>query len=72
MAEPAFRMEKIGQSRFVDLMSPFDGPSPRNRLGSLRRFAVMGLAATRARCNLGIVIGHLVQKGGKRLPTARA
>jgi hypothetical protein len=31
----------------------------------------MGLAATRA-YNLGIVIGHFVQKGGKRLTTVRA
>jgi hypothetical protein len=31
----------------------------------------MGLAATRA-YNLGIVIGHFVQEGGKRLTTVRA
>jgi hypothetical protein len=71
MAEPAHWMEKIRQSRLVELMSPFDGLRPRNRLGSLRRLAVMAPAATWA-YNLGIVIGHFVQEGGKRLPTARA
>jgi hypothetical protein len=52
-------------------MSPFDRARPRHRLGSLRRFAAMGLTATRA-YNLGIVIGHFVQESGKRLTTLRA
>ena len=32
----------------------------------------MGLAATRACCNLGILFGHFVQEGGKRLTTVLA
>jgi hypothetical protein len=52
-------------------MRPFDRSHPHNRLGSLPRFAVMGFAAIRAH-DLGIVIGHFVQEGGKRLTTVRA
>ncbi len=49
------------------LISLFDGPpGPGNRLGSLYRFAVRGLAAIRAD-DLGILVGHFVQEGGKRL-----
>lgn len=57
--------------RLNALMRPFDRSHPHNRLGSLPRFAVMGFAAIRAH-DLGIVIGHFVQEGGKRLTTVRA
>jgi hypothetical protein len=57
--------------RLSPLMRPFDRSRPSHRLGRLRRFAVMGVAATRA-YDLGIVIGHFVQEGGKRLTTVRA
>ena len=49
------------------LDSLLDRSRPRNRLGSLRRLDIMYLPAIRAGCDLGIVIGHLVQKGRKRL-----
>jgi len=48
------------------LMSLLDRPRPGNRLGSLLGFAVAFSAAIRA-YHPGILIGHLVQEGGKRL-----
>ncbi len=47
-------------------MSLFDGLALSDALASLRRFAVRSLAAIRAH-DLGILIGHFVQEGGKRL-----
>jgi hypothetical protein len=53
----------------AQLISFFDRSRSRNRLGSLRRTEFVDLAATRAGCNFGILVGHLVEEGGKRLTT---
>lgn len=45
-----------------------DRPPLRNRLGGLRRATVMAFPAIRAH-DLLILVGHLVQEGGKRLTT---
>ena len=57
------RAMRLFRSLLNRLDSFFDRSRPRNRLGSLRRLDIMDLPAIRAGCDLGIVIGHLVQKG---------
>ena len=72
---------KIGGVRFKEMAERlvaghnFSGaPLRRNRLVrlGLRRFVEVRLPATRACRDLGIVVGHIVQKFGKRLATIRA
>jgi hypothetical protein len=62
------KMEEEMSKESNDLTGLLDGSHPRNRLGSLRRFAVTAPAAIRA-YDLGILFGHFVQEGGKRLAT---
>ena len=54
---------RLFRSLLNRLDSLFDRSRPRNRLASLRRLDIMDLPAIRAGCDLGVVIGHLVQKG---------
>jgi hypothetical protein len=61
MAELARRMEKLGRSICL-----LDGFRTRDRFGGLLGLAVNASAAIGAN-NLGILVSHLVQEGGKRL-----
>jgi len=62
--------EEISEERNI-LIRLLDGSRPRNRLGSLRRLAVTAPAAIRA-YDFGILFGHFVQEGGKRLAAVLA
>jgi hypothetical protein len=66
-------ISKVSLKRYPDteffsklLDSLLDGSRSRNLLGRLRRLAARALAAIGA-YYLGILVGHFVQEGGKRL-----
>jgi hypothetical protein len=64
MAEPPPRMEKLRET-CDDLMDFLDRPRTHSRLGILHQLAVNARKAIGAD-HLGILIGHLMQKDGKR------
>jgi hypothetical protein len=65
--------DSAGAKETLSLRSGFsEGAYCGSRFVSFRRFVAVVLAAKRARRDLGVVFGHLVQKHRKRLTTILA